>query len=118
MVHGTVDPKKLAIVKTVHTVIYLAMVAAIFYVLYASITKTYSALLYISLGLLAIEGIVFFGSGMKCPLTALAQHYGDPKGYVGDTLFPERLTKYTFRVFGTILLIGLIILLLDILKLR
>ncbi len=108
--------KKLMLVKTVHTFIYLVMVAAIFYIVYAAIAKNYNCLLYVSLGLLTVEGIVFFGSGMKCPLTALAKHYGDPKGYVGDTLFPEKFTKYTFRVFGSILLIGLLILLIDMLK--
>lgn len=108
--------KKLVIVKTVHTFIYLVMVAATFYIMYAAITKKYNYLLYVSLGLLTIEGIVFFGSGMKCPLTALAKQYGDPKGYVGDTLFPEKFTKYTFRVFGSILLVGLLILLIDVLK--
>lgn len=89
------------------------MVVAIFYILYAAIVGAFGILLYISLGLLALEGIVFFGNGMKCPLTALAKRYGDPKGYVGDTLFPERCTKYTFRVFGSILLIALLILLLN-----
>lgn len=103
---------KLAVVKTIHTFIYVVMVVAIFYILYAAIVGAFGVLLYISLGLLALEGIVFFGNGMKCPLTALAKRYGDPKGYVGDTLFPERCTKYTFRVFGTILLIGLLLLLL------
>lgn len=105
---------KLAAVKTIHTFIYVVMVVAIFYILYAAIVGAFGILLYISLGLLALESIVFIGSGMKCPLTALAKRYGDPKGYVGDTLFPERCTKYTFRVFGTILLIGLLLLLLNV----
>jgi hypothetical protein len=58
---------------TIHTVIYLTMVVAVFYILYAGMTKTYSNPLYISLGLLAIEAIVFAGNGMRCPLTALAK---------------------------------------------
>ncbi|HCG98770.1 MAG TPA: hypothetical protein DE036_02915 [Actinobacteria bacterium] len=110
------DKTKLAIVKIVHTIIYITMVAAIFYILYAGISETYDNLLYFSLGLLAIEGIVFFGNRMRCPLTDLAKKYGDPKGYVGDTFLPERFTKYTFRLFGTILAIGLIILLINYLR--
>lgn len=110
------DKTKLAIVKTVHTIIYVAMVVAIFYILYAGISKTYGNLLYISLVMLAIEGMVFFGNRMRCPLTDLAKKYGDPKGYVGDTFLPERFTKYTFRLFGTILVIGLIILLINYLR--
>lgn len=64
------------------------------------------------------EGLVFWGNGMKCPLTALAKQYGDPKGYVGDIFLPEKIAKNTFRIFGTILVIGLLILLLDVFKIR
>jgi hypothetical protein len=35
-------------------------------------------------------------------LTAPAQKDGDEKGYVGDALFPETCTRYTFRAFGVL----------------
>jgi hypothetical protein len=96
--------------KAIHTVIYLMMVVAILYTLYAGITKTHSNLLDISLGLLTGEGTIFFGRGMRCPLTTLAKEYGDPTGYVGDILLPEWFTKFKFRFFGAILLMGLLLL--------
>ncbi|HMQ09220.1 MAG TPA: hypothetical protein PKC31_00785 [Candidatus Nanoperiomorbaceae bacterium] len=110
--------QKLTMIKTVHTIIYLIMVWAVFYLLYAAINQTYSVWFYLALGLLVIESLVFALSGMKCPLTALAKKYGDNKGYVGDLFIPERFSKYTFRVFGTIFLVSIVLLLLNVLNIR
>lgn len=118
MAESSQNKRRLFIIKTIHTVIYLAMVAAIFYIVYAALTKTYDLTLWVSLVLVFIEGLVFLGSGMKCPLTTLAKQYGDPKGYVGDIFLPETIAKHTFRIFGAILIIGLLVLLFDVLKIR
>jgi hypothetical protein len=53
---------------------------------------------------------VFAGNGFRCPLTALAVRYGAEKGYAFDTFLPERVTRYTFRVFGTLMGVGLVLL--------
>ena len=42
------------------------------------------------------------GNGFKCPLTGLAVKYGATKGYAFDTFLPERVTRLTFRVFGSL----------------
>ncbi len=63
-------------------------------------------LLLIAVSLVAIEGVVFFANGMRCPLTHLARKYGDATGDVGDTLFPEACTRYTFRAFGSLYVVG------------
>ena len=112
------NSRKLLAVKVVHTVIYSTIVAAIFYTLYSGITKTYNNLLYASLGVIAVECAVFLGNGMRCPLTALAKNYGAAMGHGGDSLFPEKVTKYTLGIFGTVLLAGLIVLTLNSLNLR
>jgi hypothetical protein len=36
--------------------------------------------------------------------------YGAEKGYAFDTFLPERVTRYTFRVFGTLMVLGLALL--------
>lgn len=110
--------RRLFIIKTVHTVIYIIMVAAIFYIVYAAITKTYGPKLWVSLGLVLTEGLVFVGSGMKCPLTTLAKQHGDPKGYVGDMLLSETAARHMFRIFGAILIIGILVLILGAFKIR
>ncbi len=99
-------------VRWIHTVIYVVMVAAIGILLYAGIAGHSGLWLWISLGLLAVESIVFFGNNMRCPLTALAVRYGAEKGYAFDTLLPERVTRHTFRFFGTLTILGLILMIL------
>jgi hypothetical protein len=47
---------------------------------------------------------VFLGNGLRCPLTAVAAKYGAAEGV--DTFLPERVTHYTFRVFGPLILIA------------
>lgn len=105
------DPTKLAIVKIVHTLIYVLMASATVYVLIAGITGHRDPAAWMAVGLVALEGVVFFANGMHCPLTSLAQRYGDPSGHVGDTLFPEVCTRYTFRAFGTLYVVGVLLIL-------
>ncbi|HEY3331501.1 MAG TPA: hypothetical protein VGK19_15835 [Capsulimonadaceae bacterium] len=101
----------LAFIKTVHTVIFVIMATAVFYILYCGLLGRFDRLLYLALGLLSIESIVFVGNGMKCPLTKLAVKHGAEKGYVFDSFFPEKWTRYTFPVFGSVLVIGIVLVL-------
>ncbi len=96
-------------VRALHTVIYLVMVCAIGRLLYAGITGHQGLWLWISIGLIAAESLVFFGNGMRCPLTGLALRFGAEKGYAFDTFLPEKFTRYTFRFFGTLAVIGLLL---------
>jgi hypothetical protein len=104
------DEDRLAIVRAVHTAIYVVMAAATFTLLYAGITGGHGAWLYVALALVTIEIVVFAGSGMKCPLTRLAVKYGAKAGKVSDTFLPERFTRYTFRFFAPIMAVGLLLL--------
>lgn len=102
----------LLLVRWVHTLIYAVMVAAIVVLLIAGLTGRAGVWLWVSLGLLAVESVVFVGNGMRCPLTALAVRYGAEKGYAFDTLLPEQLTRHTFRFFGTLMALGLLLMIL------
>jgi hypothetical protein len=104
--------RALRCVRWAHTIIYLVMVAAIAVLLYAGLSGHTGVWLWVSLALLTVETIVFLGNGMKCPLTALAVRYGAEKGHAFDTLLPEKFTRYTFRVFGTLMVVGLILMVL------
>jgi hypothetical protein len=104
------DAQRLALVRSIHTTIYITMAVSTFVLLYAGIIGAQGAWLWAALGLLAIEVVVFAGSGMTCPLTALAVKYGAKTGHVFDTFLPERLTRYTFRFFGTVMVVGLLLL--------
>ena len=104
------NTQRLALVRGIHTTIYIAMAVSTFVLVYAGITGSQSTWLWVALGLLGIEVVVFAGSGMKCPLTALAVKYGAKTGHVFDTFLPEQFTRYTFRFFGTIMVLGLLLL--------
>lgn len=95
--------------RSVHSVIYLVMASATLWVLYCGIVGRRDSSLALAISLVTLEGLVFFGNRMRCPLTALAQRFGDPTGHVGDTLFPECCTGYTFRVFGALYILGLLL---------
>ena len=96
----------LSIVRWGHTLIYGVMVGAISILLYAGVARYSGPWLWTSLGLLTAESAVFFGNGKRCPLTALAVRYGAEKGHAFDTVLPERLTRHTFRFFGTLTAVG------------
>jgi len=106
------DNQSLALIRTLHTTIYLVMAVSTFMLLYAGITGAQGVWLWIALALLGVKVVVFVGNGMRCPLTALAVRYGAETGYVFDTFLPERATRYTFNFFGTIMVVGLVLLLL------
>ena len=106
------DRRRLAIVRAVHTAIYLVMAASTFILLYSGITGRTGPWLWAALLLLGIETVVFAANGMRCPLTDLAVRYGAQSGHVFDTFLPERATRHTFRFFGAIMALGLLLLLL------
>lgn len=104
------DPQRLAIVRTLHTAIYLVMATGTFALLYAGLTGHEGIWLWVALALLAVESVVYAANGFACPLSAVARRYGATTGYVFDTFLPERATRYTFRFFGTVMAVGLVLL--------
>lgn len=106
------DRQRLALIRIIHTAIYLVMAGATFVPIYAGVTGAQGVWLWGALTLLAVETVVYLGNGMRCPLTALAVRYGAENGYVFDTFLPERATRYTFNFFGTVMVVGLALLIL------
>jgi hypothetical protein len=110
------DAHMLLLIRTVHTTIYLIVAVSVVFLLVSALLGYVGPWLLVALLFIGIEVIVFVASGMKCPLTDLAKKYGAEKGYVFDTFLPEAFTKYTFRFFGLLLLIGLILLALTMIR--
>jgi len=109
--------QKLFAVRAVHTVIYILMAISVVYILVSAIAGRSGPALFVALGLVTIEIVVFVASGMRCPLTALARKLGAQKGYAFDTFLPEMVAKHTFWFFGALLAIGLGLWLLRLLRL-
>lgn len=84
------------------------MAGSIFALFYAGLSGAYGPWLWLALVLTTIEVIVFAGSGMRCPLTAVATRHGAKPGH--DTFFPEAMTRHTLAFFGPLLAISLLLL--------
>lgn len=104
------DPQRLAVIRAVHTAIYVVNAGAILLIDHAGLTGRTGPWLTIALALAAVEVVVFVGSGMKCPLTAVAVKYGADHGAIFDTFLPEALTRNTLRIFAPLLAGGLLLL--------
>jgi hypothetical protein len=103
------DGLRLILVRGVHTAIYVVMACSVFAVVYAGLVGAHGQWLFVALGLVVIEVVVFTASGMKCPLSAIAARYDASSG--ADTFLPERLTRYTLKVFGPLIAVGLMLIL-------
>jgi hypothetical protein len=99
---------KLRLVRFTHTAIFVVMMAAVFYIDYCGLAGRTDVVFLAAIGLIVLEGLVFFGNGARCPLTEMAQRYGATKGYVFDSFFPERWTRYTVPVFTSLFVLGLL----------
>ena len=101
------DAMRLTLVRGVHTAIYVVMAGSVFAVFYAGLVGASGQWLLVALALVAIEVMVFVGSGMKCPLSAVAVKYGAMPG--ADTVLPERLTRHTLKFFGPLIALSLLL---------
>ncbi len=104
------EARILALVRGIHSTVYIVMVASIFFLLYAGVTGYVGLWLWVALGLLAIEAAVFAVNGIKCPLTALAVRYGAVTGYAFNTMLTERTIRFTFKFFSFLMVLGLVLL--------
>ena len=105
---------KLIAIKILHTLIWILMVSAIFYVLYSGIFNEINILTWICIALIIFEGIVLIAFKMSCPLTVLARKYSDSTNYNFDIYLPEWLAQYNKQIFTTLYVLGLITVLLRI----
>lgn len=100
----------LSVVQWLHIVIYVTMVTAVFFTLYCGIIGTRGPWLAVAIGLVFLEGAVLILNGWRCPLTNVAKRYGAAKGYVFEGLLSEKAADLTFPIFGTLFLLGLLLL--------
>lgn len=99
-------------IKTLHTFIFLFMSAAILYILYSGLTRTYNLWLLVALGAVLFECIVFLANKRRCPLTEWAQHYGDASGndWIADTLLPASFAPKIPILCGGLFVVSVIVL--------
>src|SRR5437764_968165 len=59
----------IAVIKGVHSLVFLSMAASILYTLYSGLTNRISRLTVVSIAAVIGEGLVLLMNGMRCPLT-------------------------------------------------
>jgi len=101
--------KKLNIIKLMHTTIWLLYVIIILYIAFAGITGRFDVILLISIILLLLEFVVLIVNKGICPFTTLAYKYSDKHEVGFDIFLPKLVAKYNKVIFGSIFLLGIIL---------
>jgi len=102
--------RKLFLIKSIHTVIFLLMSSCILYILLSGIIGNYHWTVFLAIGAVFAEGLVLILNHWECPLTNLARKYGDEKGSVTDMFYPSWFVPHVFRFSTVLFAIGLVLL--------
>ncbi len=96
-------------IKTLHTIIWVIMTLATFYIGYSVVTMQFNSLFYISLFLIVGESLVILVNSWRCPLTNIAKKYAPEDSPNFDIYLPYTIAKYNKEIFSVILTIILLI---------
>lgn len=96
------------ILKLVHSVIFLVMVAALGWILYAAIARRYDCVLVVALGLIFLEGLALLLNRFECPFTTMVRKHADVDVAITDLFLPEWCSRHTFPIATTIFVLELI----------
>jgi hypothetical protein len=97
--------RKLALIKIIHTLIWLFFNVVIFYMLYAAITNKLDTWLWIGYGLIGLEIITLLAFKFYCPLTVIARKYSDSTDPNFDIYLPNWLARYNKQIYTAILVV-------------
>jgi len=104
------DQLKLTLLKTLHTLVWVFFNIVIFYLLYAVIINKIDQWVWICLGLIVLEGLILLVFKSFCPITVVARKYSDSEKDNFDIYLPNWLAKYNKRIYTSIVVIAVIIL--------
>ena len=101
---------KLALVKILHTMIWVFFNVVIFYLLYAVIIDRIDKWVWICIILIILEVITLIVFKKICPVTLIARKYSDSQKDNFDIYLPNWLAKYNKEIYTAIVLIAIVIL--------
>jgi hypothetical protein len=104
------DNKKLILVKTLHTVIWVFFNLVIFYLLYAVIANKIDIWVWVCIGLIIMEALILIIFKSMCPVTLIAKRYSDSNMDNFDIYLPNWLAKYNKKIYSAIVLTAIVIL--------
>lgn len=97
-------PVDLAVVKTVHTVIFLLELASIAWLAVSGLVGRRDRTVAVATAAVGVEIAVFVANDGVCPLTPLAERLGATRGTVSDIFLPDALAR-SIPIWSTALLL-------------
>jgi hypothetical protein len=108
--HNNTHRQRLLLIKLLHTLIWIFFNAVIFYLLYAVIVNRIDKWVWISIGLIAVEGLILLVFKNICPVTLIARKYSSSGKDNFDIFLPNWLARYNKQIYTSIVALALIIL--------
>lgn len=84
---------RLAVVRAVHSAVFLVELAAILWLVVTGLVGRRDRTVAIAAGLVATEAVVFVANSGVCPLTPLAERLGARRGSVSDIFLPDPIAR-------------------------
>ena len=91
-------------IRAIHSAIFLVMLSAIAWLGATGVTGRRDRTVAVAAVLVAVESGVFVANRGVCPLTPLAERYGDEPGGVSDILLPDVVAR-TIPIWATSLVV-------------
>ena len=99
------DQEKLAIIKSIHTIIWVFYNIVIFYLLYAVLSNKIDKWIWIGFAFILGEALVLIIFNRFCPITLIARKYSNSTKDNFDIFLPNWLAKYNKLIYSIIVLI-------------
>jgi hypothetical protein len=99
------NPVMITLLRVIHSLIALVMIASIAALYYSAATQTYGIWLWLAVGALVMEATVVAANKGDCPFSLLSKKYGDTKGFF-ELFLPKRIAKEMFKVNAGIIAVG------------
>ena len=87
------DPRLLALIRAVHTSVFLVMLSAIGWLVVSGLIGRRDRTVAVAACAVAVEAGVFLANDHICPLTPLAEELGAARGSVTDIFLPAWLSE-------------------------
>ncbi len=101
----------LLLIKIIHTLVWVIVATAIFYILYCGLTNKSNKKLIAAIILSVVEGIILLTFGWVCPLTIIAKRYVETPTLGFDIFLPKWFIPYNKTFFTIVFTIGILLVL-------
>ena len=104
------DNTRLALIRVLHTIVWVFFNIVILYLLYAVVIGSIDRWVWICLGLIAAEGVVLLLFRNICPVTLIARRFSNSDRANFDICLPEWLARNNKQIYTVLVLIAIVLL--------